>query len=79
MTEKIFDRDITIDEVNKKREVFSNRVTNIKKYKNKLKQIIKDSKEARNRAEYGSENIICALLKLFYIKREAWFSGAALN
>ena len=37
MSDDIFNRDFKVDELNKKREKFSNDVSNIKSYKYKLK------------------------------------------
>ena len=60
-----------IDELNKKREMFRNDFNNIKRYENKLKQIIIFSKRNknrnRNRAEEGLEDRIFTLLQLFHI------------
>lgn len=56
-----------IDELNKKREMFRNDFNNIKRYENKLKQIIIFSKRNRDRAEEGLEDRIFTLLQLFHI------------
>ena len=72
-------RDYRIDELNKKREVFSNDVSKIKRYKFKLKEIWKDGRRFRNRAKFGLEDKICTLLQTYHIKREAWFGGAKLK
>ena len=79
MTEKIFNRDYRIEELNKKQEVFSNDVFKIKRYKFKLKEILKDGRRCRNGVEFGIEDKICSLLQTYHIKREAWFGGAKLN
>ena len=44
-----------------------------------MKEILKDKRRLRNRAEFGLEEKICALLQIYYIKREAWFGGAKLD
>ena len=64
-------RNYRIDELNKKREVFSNNVSKIKRYDFKLKEILKDGRRFRNRAEFGLEDKICALLQTYHIKRGA--------
>ena len=79
MTDEILKRDFRIDELNKKREVFSNDISKIKRYKFKLKEILKDGRRFRNRTEFGLEDNICALLQTYHIKREAWFGGTKLN
>ena len=79
MLDESLNRDFRIDESNKKREVFSNDVSKIKRYKFKLKEILKDGRRLRNRAEFGSEDKVCALLQTYHIKLEAWFGGAKLN
>ena len=62
MTDESLNRDFRIDELNKKREIFSNDVSKIKRYKFNLKEILKDGRKFRNRAEFGLEDKICALL-----------------
>ena len=44
MIEEILNHDYRIDELNKKRKVFSNDFSKIKKYKFKLKEILKDGR-----------------------------------
>ena len=51
----------------------------IKRYKFQLKEMLKDGRRKRNRAEFGLEEKICSLLQRYHIKREAWFGGAKLN
>ena len=47
MIDEILNRDYRIDELNKKREVFSNNVSKIKRYKFKLKKILKYGRRFR--------------------------------
>ena len=56
MTDEILNRDFRIDELNKKRELFSNDVSKIKRYKFKLREILKDTRRFRNRVEFGLED-----------------------
>ena len=56
MSDEILNCDFRIDELNKKRVVFSNDVSKIKRYKFKLKEILKDWKRFRSRAEFGVED-----------------------
>ena len=79
MSEDILNRDFGIEELSNKREIFSNDVSKIKRYKFKLKEILKEGRRQRNRAEFGLEEKICSLLQMYHIKREAWFGGAKLN
>ena len=79
MTDVILNRDCRIYELNKKREVLSNDASKIKRYKFKLKGILKDGRRLRNRTEFGIEDKICSLLQTYHIKREAWFGGVKLN
>ena len=58
MLDKFLNRDLRIDELNKKREVFSNDVSKIKRYKFKLKGILKDGRKFRDRADFGLEDKI---------------------
>ena len=50
-----------------------------KSYKYNLKEILKDGRKIRNRAEFSLEDNICSLLHMYYIKREAWLYGAKLK
>ena len=63
-------------ELNRKREVFSNDVYNIKRYKHKLKEILKEGRKDRNRTELGLEDRMCILLQMYHIYGEAYFGGA---
>ena len=71
MTDEIFHRDLKKDESSRKREVFSNDNYNIKRHKNTLKEILKEDRKDRNRAEFGLEDRICTLIQLYHIKRES--------
>ena len=62
MSEDISDREFRIDELSNKREIFSNDVSKIKRYKHKLKEILNDGRKLRNRTEFGLENKIYSLL-----------------
>ena len=62
----------------RKRDVFSNDVNRIRKYKNNLKLILKDERSNRNRDDLGLEDKVNTLLHRFDIKREV-FSGGKLN
>ena len=64
-----------IDELNRKRDIFSNRVNRIRKHKDNLKLILKDWRSNRNRADRGLEDKINILLHKFDIKREVFFCG----
>ena len=55
----------------KKREISSDDVSKIKRYKHKLKEIISDGRKLRNKTEFGLEDNICPLLQMYHIKREA--------
>ena len=79
MIDENFNRDFRIDELIKKREVFSNDASKIKRYRFKLKEILKDGRRFRSRAEFGLEDTICALLQTYHIKREAWFGGTIIR
>ena len=79
MSEDILNRDFRIEALSNKREIFSNDVSKIKRYKYNFKKILKDWIKIRNRAEFGLEDKICSLLQIYHIKREAWFGGAKLN
>ena len=57
-------------ELNRKREVFSNDVYNIKRNEYKLKEILKEGRKDRNRADFGLEDRIYTLFQMYYIKRE---------
>ena len=70
ISEDILNRDFRIEELSNKREIFSNNVSKIKRYKYNLKEILKDWRRIRNRAEFGSEERICVLLQMYHIKRE---------
>ena len=75
MIDEILNRDYRIDELNKKREVFSNNISKIKRYNFKLKEILNDGRRFKNRTEFGIEDKIYPLLQIYYIKQEAWFGG----
>ena len=62
-----------IDELNRKRDIFSNDVNRIRKHKNNLKLILKDGRSNRNRADCGLEAKINTLLHKFDIKHEVFF------
>ena len=79
ISEEVLNRDFGIDELSKKREILSNDVSKIKRDKYNLKDILKDGRKLRNRAEFVLEEKICLLLQRYHIKREAWFGGAKLN
>ena len=48
-----FNHDFKIDELNQKREKFSNDVYNFKRHQYKLKEIPKEGRKDRKRAEFG--------------------------
>ena len=48
MSEDILNRDFRIEELSNKREIFSNDVSKIKRYKFKLKAILKEGRRKRN-------------------------------
>ena len=79
ISDDIANRDFSIEELSDKRERFSNDVSKIKSYRFNLKEIVKDGRRQRNRAEFGLEEKICSLLQIYHIKREAWFGGTKLN
>ena len=70
MSELILNLNFRIDELSKKREIYSNDFSLIKKYKHK--NILKDCRKLRNRAE------LCSLLQRYHIKRKAWCGGLKL-
>ena len=53
MNDHIFHRGFKIDKLNRKIELFSNTVYNIKRYKYKFKEILKEGINVRNRAKFG--------------------------
>ena len=75
----IVNPDFRIEELSNKREIFSNDVSKIKRYKFKLKETLKDGRRFRNRTGFGLEEKICSLLQMYNIKRETWCVGAKLN
>ena len=79
ISDDIIKRDFRIEELSNKREIFSNDVSKIKRYKFKLKEILKDGRRFRNRVEFGLEDKVCALLQTYHIKREAWLGGDKSN
>ena len=79
VSDDIINRDFRIEELSNKREILSNNVNRIKRYKFKLKEILKEGRRKRNRTEFGVEDKICTLLQIYHIKREDWFGGAKLN
>ena len=79
ISDDIINRDFRIEELSNKRERLSYDVSKIKRYKFKLKEILKDGRRKRNRAEFGLEEKIHSLLQMYHIKREAWFGGTKLN
>ena len=79
MSEDIKNRDFRIEELSNKREIFSNDISKIKRYKFNLKEILKDGRKIRNIAEFCLEEKICSLLQMYHVKREAWIGGAKLN
>ena len=56
MTDEILNRDYRIDKSNKKREVFSNDVSKIKRYEFKLTEILNDGRRFRNRSDFDLED-----------------------
>ena len=78
-SDDIVNRDFRIEELSNRREILSNDVYKTKRYKFELKEILKDSRRKRNRAEFRLEEKICSLLQMYHIKREAWFGDAKLN
>ena len=52
-TESTNNREMEIDEVSKKSDIFSNDVNRMRKHKNNLKLILKDGRSNRNRADCG--------------------------
>ena len=69
ITESIDNIEFEIDELSKKREVFSNDVNKIRKHKCNLKTMLKDGRSDRNRADIGLENKVNSLLHKFDSKR----------
>ena len=72
VTESINDREIEIDELSRKKVVFSNDVNRIRKHKNNLKQILKEYRCNRNKTARGLEDKINTLLHNYDIKREVF-------
>ena len=62
ISDDIINRDFRIEELSNKREIVSNDVSKIKRFKFKSKVIFKDGKRKRNRAEFDLEEKICSLL-----------------
>ena len=44
-----------------------------------IKRNFKGRQKNRNRVDFGLEDIICILLQMYHIKREAWFGNDKLN
>ena len=65
--DEIIQREIKIDELSRKREIFSNYFYNIKRHQYELKKILKEGRTSRNRAEFGLEG------------NEDWFGDAKLH
>ena len=65
--DEIIQREIKIDELSRKREIFSNYFYNIKGHQYELKKILKEGRKSRNRAEFGLEG------------NEDWFGDAKLH
>ena len=61
-----------IDELSRKRYIFSNDVNRVRKHKNNLKLILQDGRSNRNRANRGLEDKINTLLHKYDIKREVF-------
>ena len=72
ITESIDSREIEIDNLRKKREVFSNDVNKFRKHNCNLKTILKSGRSGRNRADHGLEDKVNSLLYKFDIKREVF-------
>ena len=64
-----------IDELSRKKDIFSYDVNIIRKHKNNLKLILKDGRSNRNRVDRGLEEKVNTLLHKFVIKREVFFGG----
>ena len=79
MTDEILNRDYRIDELNKKKKGFNNDVSKVKRYKFKLKEILKDGGRANNRAEFSIEDKLCSLFQTYHSTRGSWIGGAKLN
>ena len=45
----------------------------------RIKRNFKGRQKNRNRVDFDLEDIICILLQMYHIKREAWFGNAKLN
>ena len=65
--DEIIQREIKIDELSRKREIFSNYFYNIKGHQYELKKILKEGRKSRNRDEFGLEG------------NEAWFGDAKIH
>ena len=70
ITESVDSREIKIDDLSKKREVFSNDVNKFRKHNCNLKTILKSGHSGRNRADHGLEDKVNSLLHKFDIKPE---------
>ena len=68
ISDDIINRVFRIEELSNKREILSNDVFKIKRYKFKLKEILKEGKRKRNRTEFGLEEKIYSLLQMYHIK-----------
>ena len=79
ISDDIIYRDFRIEELSNKREILSNNVNRIQRYKFKLKEILKEGRRKRNIKEFGLEDKRCTLLHMYHIKIDAWFGGAKLN
>ena len=67
ISDDIINRDFRIEELSNSREILSTDVSKIKKHKFKLKEILKDGRRKRNRAEFSLEEKICSLLQMYHI------------
>ena len=72
ITESIDNREMEIDDLSQKRELFSNDVSKIGKHKCNLKTILKCGRSGRNRADHRLEDKVNSLLHKFDIKSEVF-------
>ena len=65
---EINDKEFEIDDLSKKRDIFSNDINRMKKYKNNLRATLNDFRCNRNKVDRGLEDKINILLHKYDIK-----------
>ena len=69
MIDENFNRDFRIDELIKKREVFSNDVSKIKRYKFEVKEILKDRRNDQTTITNMTDEILNRDYRIYHINK----------